>query len=421
MINSTSIEKKELIILLYIPFALIFFDSVLAYFCKPRGIYITGNILTPLFLMVLALKYGLKPFSMPKNIIVWLTLLTISLMLATVTAENIDSHRSIEAIGCSIDFISGYILFKNECSQKRIANFYIFIVSIYVAVCVLALLKVNPALFPLTYARWFELGYGAVLRPKITADQNMQIYYLFPVLLVFVFKFRLFTYAIASILSILSAYILVSLQSRSGVMVFVSVFFLSTMFSMRNNGIGNKFKPVIVIFTSLCLAIIFIDKIYAIADPIIHRFKSNDISTGNGRLGSTMYMFEHLFDPSWWLPRGPSEFLDKYGGLPHSNLTAIFLDGGIIGLISWIALIISPLFKITIKYIKTGIDDISGGVMIASWATLLTQLSLNNPIFDQVWLWAGACVAINYKTNSTIANKSHLKHKPNYTNIIGTT
>jgi hypothetical protein len=419
MNDITSGENKKLIVLLYVPFALIFFDSVLAYFCRPRGIYVTGNILTPLFLLIFALKYGLKPFLMPKNIIVWLTLLTISLMLATVTADNIDSHRSIEAIGCSIDFISGYMLFKNEYSESRIAKFYMFIVSVYVVVCVLALSKVNPALFPVTYAKWFELGYGAVLRPKITADQNMQIYYLFPVLLVFVFRFKIITYAIASILAILGAYILVSLQSRSGVMVFIGVFMLSIMFSVRNNGVDNKIKPIIVILASLCLAIIFIDKIYAIADPIIHRFKSNDISTGNGRLGSTMYMFEHLFDPTWWLPRGPEEFLEKYGGLPHSNLTAIFLDGGIIGLVSWIALIIVPIFKVTIKYIKVGVDNITGGVMIASWATLLTQLSLNNPIFDQVWLWAGACVAVNYKTTFTTTDQKNIERKPKYTNIIG--
>ena len=125
---------------------------------------------------------------------------------------------------------------------------------------------------------------------------------------------------------------------------------------------------------------------------IYERFTSHTNSTAGHRLHSLMFVFERLFYLEYWLPNGSYEFSMLYGGKPHSNITAFYLVGGILGLIGYIALIVQPIIKLWLKF-KTYRTDRKILIVIAT-TVLIAQLTLNLPFNEQVWFWAGLSIGI---------------------------
>jgi hypothetical protein len=126
-----------------------------------------------------------------------------------------------------------------------------------------------------------------------------------------------------------------------------------------------------------------------LAAPVMARFGESD--GGGGRLSALVYLAEALGHWEWWLvPHGDAEFTAVQGGVPHSQITAMFLNGGAVGLATWCAMVVMPLVALWRKWAQRRLDGLATMVLIGGTALFVLQLSLNVPYFKQPWLWAGA-------------------------------
>jgi hypothetical protein len=82
------------------------------------------------------------------------------------------------------------------------------------------------------------------------------------------------------------------------------------------------------------------------------------------------------------------------GARPHSNITATFLEGGILSLAAWFALVVYPVARLGLLFISGRLSHASTMIFIGCLTMLVLQLSLNVPMNDQVWLWTGAGVGV---------------------------
>ena len=184
-------------------------------------------------------------------------------------------------------------------------------------------------------------------------------------------------------------YILSKLQTRSGIIVYGTVLLMTLIAPVWKPELGWK-KTIAIPILGGVVAIAAWPLIEHQAAALIYRFHDDTLASGNGRVGGTLYVFQHIFDPYWWIPRGPEEFIKLFGGLPHSNLTGIYLDGGLLGLLAWAMLVLRPVAQMTFLFFKRHLDSAGVMVLIAASAVVLLQLTLYNTTMDQVWLWAGA-------------------------------
>lgn len=376
-------------VLYALPFAITFLDSVFAYFMIPRGITVTPNALVPFLLAYFAL-FDSQALKLPGGTLAWLAALAFSFCIAVVTAEGLTPHRILETGSCVASFYAGFLLWRRSSDENQLARWMIALSLVYVVVCLVALAGIAPQYFPIVNHYWSQDGL-AQARPMVTADSNMQVYYLFPAALVLVLPFRLWRTALALAGTLGGFYVLAQLQTRSGTLVYVGILMLILAAPLWNRSLG---RTKILVYPALAVIgiVLFWPVIHRSFELLLYRFTEADVASGNGRLGSTLYAFQNLFNPFWWIPRGSDEFLRQYGGLPHSNLTAMYLDGGLLGLIAWIALVIAPIVQMTSLLLRRKTDAAATMVWIAAIAVLLVQLSLHNPFRDQVWLWAGALV-----------------------------
>jgi O-antigen ligase len=380
-------EKVAWVIAL--PFAITFCDSAFAYFMRPFGIGITANALIPAVLLYMGLFLGRNILSISRTYVIWLGVLVWSMSIAVVTAEQVSTHRILEAGSCAASFYSGYLLWRRCNDERQLSMILISLSLLYVAICVVALRTIDPAHFPVTVNYWNMNGVGQARPTKITADANMQFYYLFPAALTLVLPSRLIRTSVAILAAIGTLYILSKMQTRSGVIIFGLVLLMTLAAPIWKRDLGRK-KTIIAPIFGLVAAIIAWPIFESLAGALIYRFHDETMASGNGRVGSTLYVFQHLFDPYWWVPRGPDEFLKSFGGLPHSNLTGIYLDAGLLGLLAWIMLVLRPVVKMTSLFFKGRLDSAGVMVLIAASAVVILQLTLYNTTMDQVWLWAGA-------------------------------
>lgn len=374
-------------ILYALPFAITFLDSAFSYFLIPRGISITPNALVPVLLTYLAL-FDSRALRLPGQTLAWLALLAFSFCIAIVTAEGLTVHRILETGSCVASFYAGFLLWRRSADENQLARWMIALAFVYVVICLVALAGVAPRYFPVVNHYWSQDGL-AQARPMVTADSNMQFYYLFPAALALVLPFRLLRTALALLGASGGIYVLAQLQTRSGTLVYVGILFLVLAAPLWNRSLGRA-KLLLYPAAAVLGTVVFWPVIHHSFELLLYRFSEADLASGNGRVGSTLYAFQNLFNPYWWIPRGSEEFVRQYGGLPHSNLTAMYLDGGLPGLIAWIALVIAPIVQMTVLLLRRKTDAAATMVWIAAIAVLLVQLSLHNPFRDQVWLWAGA-------------------------------
>lgn len=374
--------------LVALPFIITFSDSIFSYFLRPLGFTITANAIVPLVLIVVAVFVAPSVLKISWTYILWLGVLVLSLSLAAMTAAHVSIYRILEAGGCAVAFYSGYILWR-QCHEARQLNLILSSMSLlYISICTIALLKIDPVHFPITETYWSMDGVEQA-RPRLTADANMQFYYLFPAALALVLPARFLRTSVAIVAAIGTLYILSMLQTRSGVLVFVIVLLLALAAPVWKSDLGRGKSIALAMFGAILVvgAWPMIGKLTA---ALFYRFQDSTMASGNGRIDSTLYIFEHLLDPYWWIPRGPDEFLRRFGNLPHSNLTGIYLDGGLLGLIAWAMLVVRPLAKGTFLFFSHRLDSVAVMALIAGVAVAILQLTLFNTTMDQVWLWAGA-------------------------------
>ncbi len=374
--------------LVALPFAITFSDSIFSYFLRPLGFTVTANTLVPLVLMMVAAFVTPSVLRISWTYILWLGALVLSLSMATATAAHVSIYRILEAGGCAVAFYSGYILWR-QCHETKQLNLLLSTLSLlYIFICVIALLKIDPVHFPITETYWSMDGVEQA-RPRLTADANMQFYYLFPAALALVLPARFLRTSVAIVAAVGTLYILSMLQTRSGVLVFVLLLLMTLAAPVWQADLGRG-KSIALTVCGVIVAIAAWPMIEKLMAALLYRFQDSTMASGNGRVDSTLYVLEHLLDAYWWIPRGPDEFLKRFGSLPHSNLTGIYLDGGLLGLVAWVMLVVRPLAKGMFLFFLNRLDSVAVMALIAGTAVVILQLTLFNTTMDQVWLWAGA-------------------------------
>ncbi|MFW0776165.1 MAG: hypothetical protein ACN2B6_00395 [Rickettsiales bacterium] len=387
-------------ILLFLPFSVAFLDTFFNYFLTNISIQFRVGILSLGAVGIVFLILGAKVFRISEKWILSIFFIQLSFLIGIFTAPDIGPARAFQIISISIYFYCGYLAFRWTNNTRLTQNIMIILSSVYITVCVLALLKVNPAIFPVIDSIWSKQGI-LESRPEITTDQNFQVFYLLPAALAIVMPLNLLRFMICSILVIGALYVLSQIQTRSGVIAFFIILFLGLLSTVKNKNMGRK-KLLAIPIIGITGAVFFLPYIISAASLIIYRFTEHGYATAQGRLDSTLYLFTRFFDVTWWLPQGNSEFLQATGNVPHTNVTAFFLEAGIIGLVFWIYIIVIPTLSLGLRVFFRGrLDPTATVVCCASLGVLALQLTLNAPVHSQVWLWAGAVIAINERLKHT--------------------
>jgi len=384
--NTTTIYKLTSLPTIII--SLIFFDSFFVYF----GRVLTGNILAvnfiiPILLLVVLFTKGSKYFLPPEKYLVSLTLCSLGFLMGAAIIDQYGFHRVLETGSAASAFLAGYIYTRWNENKKLTMMILIIVGLAYSILCTIALFKVSPHYFPVIIKLWAFKG-SLIERPEITTDQNFQIFYLLPVVITVVMCSRTIEYLSWAIGTALSLYVISELQTRSGLLVLFGAALLSVISPLFIKGTSKKKIIGLISIISAC-TILAIPIIIKFAHNIIIRFTETDYSTGIGRLESFTYLFDKVYNPLWWLPRGNSEFIQLTGNIPHSNLTAIFMDGGILSLGSWIVMSIIPLYNLGILFLKKKLDQHEAMIFIGALSMFIIQLSLNVPLMDSIWLWSG--------------------------------
>jgi len=385
--NNTVDGKAPLIY--FVPFAITFMDSAFAYFAHPLGFTLTANAAVPFILLYFGVC-NYQALRLPQSTLVWLGVLIGSFCLAVLTANDMSFHRIPESVSCMASFYSGYLLWRRAADSNQLARWLIWLSLVYVVICLVALSYRYPAHFPVNIHYWSQDGL-AQGRPMVTADSNMQFYYVFPAALALLLPFRLFRTTLAAVVVVGGLYVLAQLQTRSGSLSYAGVLVLVLLAPLWNKELGRA-KMLLYPLVALAAVITFRPIVQHAFELLLYRLNEPDMASGNGRVGSTLYIFNHLLDPYWWIPRGADEFLHRYGGLPHSNLTAVFLDGGMAGMLAWIALVVAPIVQGCALLFRRRLDGACIMALIGAIGVLMVQLSLHNPLRDQIWLWAGALI-----------------------------
>ena len=336
----------------------------------------------------------------------------LSFAVGVLTIPDVPQWRFFTVATAFCAWLIGYFASRNINNSESLACLLLSIGLIYSVVCTIALLKIFPSIFHITNYVGYKYG-SLVIRPEITTDQNFQIFYLFPLLLPLILPFRLLRGTLTIIGAILAIFVLAQIKTRSGFLVFLGITALCFSAPLFTKNIGRK--KIIVLPILLCL--LFIANIPFILEHgagLIDRLTNDEYSSLRGRIYSFLYIFDKLLDFNYWIPHGNAEFLKKTGSLPHSNSTAVFLEGGILGLYMWISLILIPTCVIFYHFLRRRLSDYQTMLMAGAIASFVIQLSLNAPLHEHVWLWSGILCGIL----QTIQFQSIPKRRSNINCII---
>jgi len=397
---------------LIITFFIIMFDSLINYFLHTFYHRLPTNALVPITLLLAVQRNGISYLMPSRQYLLALLLGIAGYSLAIVTADLETPYRLVEIGGAVVAFITGYALFKHIDDERLIAKMFMSVSIIYSITCLIALHRWLPNQFPLVSAIW-SLNGVLVERPRVTIDQNFQTFYLLAIAPLLALPVRpVFRFVLILIGAVLAFDVIAQLQSRSGTLVFLGVCAMALLLPLRIRqlGRGKVIMVPITLFIGGLLALPVVIKQGAI---LWARFFETDYATGEGRLQSFLYLFEKLINPVWWfLPQGNAEFLQKTGNLAHSNITASFLEGGIMGLISWCMLVPLPLYHLFRYMLRKRIDVTGCLVLLMGLGMFVMQMSLNAPFVDQVWLWSGATAGtlVRLRRRHLIAAKTKMAY-----------
>jgi hypothetical protein len=332
--------------------------------------------------------------------LLWLFLAVMGYTIGVLVAPDITTQRFLQIGTALIAFFVGFGFFKNCNDEDIIARILTAVVLLYVVVCVIALSRTLPSLFPLQDQIWSHKGI-LYRRPEVTTDQNFQIFYLFPATLALALPIKL-KRLIFTILAVIGGlFVTAQLQTRSGTLVQLATIVLALSAPLFIPSLGRK-KTLFLPVAGLLGIILALPFVLSSSELLFHRLAATDFETGfGGRLKGFLYLFKHIWNPLWWLPQGNTEFLTATGARPHSNITATFLEGGILALTTWFALVVYPIFRLGLRFVLGRLSHASTMVFIGCLTMLVLQLSLNVPMNDQVWLWTGAGVGAYTREQKT--------------------
>lgn len=286
-------------------------------------------------------------------------------------------------------FIGALWISRPNINGKFTSDLFLLISLIHTLVCLIAVLKISPSLFPVVDKPYFRDG-RLISRPEITTDQTRQALYLFMNLCVIFTQRSNIKRLIAVIVSVGIVFIISKVQSRWSSLLFAVFFILSFLMAIQYKKISFA---TLLTWAFVGVAIIFwkSDSILVYLEDLIWRFKQVDSSYG-GRLISIVYLSEKIIDPNFWIPHGFNEFFKIHGAAPHSFPTMVYLNGGLLGLFCYISLTYIPLYILLKKVIKrkaTEIEQIA--FFCGSFAVLLsiTQPVIHHEIF---WLIQGLVI-----------------------------
>jgi hypothetical protein len=384
---------KSTLFLLSISLAIILSDSLINYFLRVffRPLPINAMVVPIFFALIVMGRF--RPLVPGIKTLLWILASVFGYVIGIINAPDITPHRFFQIGTALIAFFVGFGFFKNCDDENIISFFFTTIALFYVVVCTIALSRTLPSLFPVQDQIWAYKGL-LLRRPEVTTDQNFQILYLFPAALVLALPTRLIRLIVTLITVIGALFVTAQLQTRSGTLVLLGTIVLSLSAPLFIPSLGRK-KTLILPVAGIVAIILAMPFIISSSELLFHRLAATDFETGfGGRLKGFFYLFKHVWNPLWWIPQGNTEFLTATGARPHSNITATFLEGGILSLAAWFGLVVYPTARLGFRFLSGRLSHASTMIFIGCLTMLVLQLSLNVPMNDQVWLWTGAGVGV---------------------------
>ena len=386
-------------------FAWLLLDSLLLYLLRPFFAFPINALLPGL--VVLAFVFSRRTGKLLTNTHIFsMGCVALGFMLAVALGVELAwlSFKQTLSAGCGL--LIGYRATRRDQDLRPFLLLLALVGFVYAVICVAALLGLSSSYLPVIYAQGFHNGV-AVMRAELTTDQNYQIYYLFPIMMGLILKQKLWKTSLLLLGVLGSFYVIVMMETRSGLLLLLSllsIIVLLPVWYKQKNSINKVFFLAAIV---LLLTIVKLPEIIDLSQGMIRRFTESDLATFWGRIISITYLFEHIFNPLWWIPKGQNVFLLEYGNFPHSAPTSIFLRAGILGLIGWLMLIAWPVMKGLNLVRRRKINIYQAAIVFGALVSLVASFSLPAAMFEQVWLWGGACwgVVELSKYQSTIAKK----------------
>lgn len=395
-ITPSAVEKGQF--WLTVAFLLIVADALIAYELKVLFRPLPILSIVPLFVLG---YFCTNPVAMnllrPKEIF-FLVLAFTGYSIGIVTADGVTLLRLLEAAGAISAWLVGFWLFRSRKLTHRFFLIVLIITFVHSLVCIIAIADIAPRLFP-TYDQIWSLNGTLIRRPSVTTDQNFQIFYFLPAVgMVLVVKRNLISIG-ALLTSLIAFLVLCLIQTRSGILILIGSFIsgLALIILGKNT---PRFKAIVLVASGMAgVSFVIINEHDAILSALL-RFTQTDYATAYGRLDGFVYFFQKVINPVWWIPQGNLEYIKRVGNAPHSNITAQLMDGGLFAVISWLVLVAIPSIILYFKLIGKSLNESVSFVAIVALGMLVSQMTLNVPLNDQVWLWGGAAYATLLNTRS---------------------
>ncbi len=347
------------------------------------------NAVLPLLVIIIIFHNRFKGV-VPSHYYLFIIGLGVSgLIIGIFTIEDSPPRQIYHIGGACCAYLIGYAAFRGTNKHESFGNLFFIVGFLYTIVGILALLKVCPILFPVIDSYWSNKG-TIVGRPEVMTDQNFQIIYLIPVILALQNCKTIYSSLIAATICCGALFFLIRLQTRSGVLIFLMMILILLFILLRYSELGRR-KILALVGVGLIGCILFAGSIIGISSNLIARFTdSKNHSTAYGRIYSSIYAFEHLFEFEYWIPHGNKDFQKFHGDVPHSNIAAMYMDGGIPALMMWFLVFLMPVIRLNILFIRRKVDKLACMVLLGATGVMVAQLTLNVPLNPQVWFWAGA-------------------------------
>lgn len=397
--------------LAWLAFAWVMLDSMINYFVKTfTGTLFPVTAVLPVILLLVVMAWGWRAILPPASVMVALGIAVVGFLLGLVLVPDIGNHRIAELVGAYSTFAIGYFALRWAKDTDAVVRTILIVCSLYVLVCIVALLKLAPGIFPIVNSPWANHGV-VVMRPEVMTDQNFQVFYLYPAVLLLALPYRFSRFWIAIALMLGGLYVLAQLQTRSGTLVFAGTLLMCLFAPIWEPRLGRG-KLLLVPLLLIATVAIALPRILDEGGLLITRLTDANYETGYSRLESFLYLFEHLFNPLWWIPQGYDEFQKLHRTIPHSNVTAMFLEGGIAGLYMWVAVFLLPIVYLMKSFFRRQLDPLAILILIGGVSMLVVQLTLNVPFFKQPWLWAGAVMGTLYRVRAMPATDATRSSSP---------
>ena len=371
---------------------LIILDSLITYlFRSALNFSIPINAIFLVVFVILLFQYKYPWVNFSKSTYIGIYLFILSYLAAIISVEEFSDRKLFQLFGMPLGLFVGYAAFASDRPVSTKKKFLSIIGILYCTTCTIALLNLLPQYFPLIQTFYFREGVAG-FRPEITTDQNLQVLYLLPAILLFAVRNSTIQLLLLCMFLLLSIFILGKLETRSGTLVtFCTFLFALFVGTWSRKKIDLRF--VFIFACGLVVAAVYWAKILNVLEAIYLRFTVDDFDTFDARLNALGFVFENLFNVDWWFPRG----FDPYKAIlvnspsrPHAAPAVIYIESGILGLIGWTLLVIVPLIKLALRWKRRETDEIADIALCGGVAVFIVQLSLPEATTESIWLWAGA-------------------------------